>query len=333
MDRVLKSYLIGRQAGDLDSPGFESSWVGGLSILLLSLAFLTLKFYDQGIYPIHLMFVAAFVGLYFLHPLTRRFLVIALPVAGYAIIYDFFRYVPFSWLQPIHVTGPYNFDLHWFGLMDHGQLLHLNQWVFQKFANPLFDFASGILYFLHVPMAVAMLFLLWRFRTSKVAERYAFAFFLMNVWAFITYLVFPAAAPWYVEKYGFLQPLAPVMGDAAGLKRFDALLGIHVFSQNYQISPVTFGAIPSMHIGVATLVCLYSFKLGKKWGVLFSLYLLGMVFSALYLNHHYFIDLLVGALYAVLAWLLCEHALKKPLVRLYQHLSYWTGLSKDSNQG
>ena len=49
----------------------------------------------------------------------------------------------------------------------------------------------------------------------------AAAFLVMNIFADLTYVLYPAAAPWYVAKVGFVQPLGPIPGDPAGLIRFE----------------------------------------------------------------------------------------------------------------
>jgi inositol phosphorylceramide synthase catalytic subunit len=204
------------------------------------------------------------------------------------------------------VADLFHLDLRLFGIHWHGQVIPLHEFLFQHFANPFWDLVCGVFYLAHVPMAVIFLLIFWRFRSAELAGKFSMAFMIMNIMAFLTYYFYPAAAPWYVAKYGFLQPVGLVAGDPAGLARFDHLLGIDLFSSNYKISPVTFGAVPSMHVGVSTLIMLFSFHLGKKWGALMGLYVVLMGFSALYLQHHYTIDLIWGASYALVSWLLTD---------------------------
>jgi membrane-associated phospholipid phosphatase len=61
-----------------------------------------------------------------------------------------------------------------------------------------------------------------------------------------------------------------------------------------------------MHAGFTTLGCLYGFKFNKRLGFALGLYGVAMCFAAIYSQHHYAIDLVIGIFYAVFAYLLIE---------------------------
>jgi membrane-associated phospholipid phosphatase len=122
--------------------------------------------------------------------------------------------------------------------------------------------------------------------------------------------------------------LGPVVGDAAGLVRFDQILGIDLFTTNYQISPVTLGAIPSMHAGFATLGCFYAFRVNKKLGSVFAVYVACMYFAALYLQHHYMIDAVLGSFYALLACLAVEWVFSERVGRINEKI--WQCFYRDA---
>lgn len=265
------------------------------------------------------LFSGAVLSLYFIHRQSRIFIIITLPMLFQAMIFDSFRYVPFSWYLPIRIAEPYHLDQMLFGINLNSQILLLNEY-FLTFAHPALDFISGLLYHALDPMTYILLIVFWRFKSADLAQRYSSAFLLMNFFAFATYLFYPAAAPWYVAKYGFLQPLAPVFGDAAGLAKFDQLIGSGFSNQLYQSSPVVFGAIPSMHAGFTMLGLIYSFHLSRKMVLPLALYTVGMWCSALYLQHHYMIDVVIGVLYAIIAYLVIEKLLLKMVRRTYGHL-------------
>ena len=86
----------------------------------------------------------------------------------------------------------------------------------------------------------------------------------------------------------------------AALVRFDALVGIPYFAGFYRRSADVFGSIPSLHCAYPLVVFLYARELGRRWlsAVLLAFYLL-VVFSAVYLQHHYVLDALLGTLYAL----------------------------------
>lgn len=286
-------------------------WLGTLLIFAACLAFLSLKFYFGSAHSIHYIFIVAVLGLYFAHPATRTFLIIALPISVYAICFDMFGYIPFEWLEPIHVQDVYALDLNWFGVFLNGQKISLNQYVFETLSHPFFDLYTGIFYFLHLPIVLILVVVFWRLRSIDLAQRFSLAFMVMNLITFVTYFLYPVAAPWYVEKFGFTLPQGLLPGDPAGLVNFEKILGLSFFSDNYTLNPITFGALPSMHAGYATLGWLYSFQVNKRLALIMSFYVLSICFSALYLQHHYFIDVVFGVIFALFSWLLIEKCFPK----------------------
>lgn len=294
--------------------------LGAFFILIFTASFLTLKISQHQLNKFHILYIGSIFTFYFLHPLSRKLVLIIFPMAIYGLMYDCFQYIPFSQLLPIRVAEPYHIDLRLFGFMFHQHLFHFHEFIFQYFHNSFLDVYCGFIYMLHVPMVLLLTVVFWKFSSDELAARFVFAFWLMNVFAFVTYYFYPSAAPWFVEKYGFWQPLAPVPGDAAGLVRFDQILHLNLFTQNYQITPVPFGAIPSMHAGFSTLGFLYSLQFNRKLAVFLAIYCVSMWFSALYLQHHYMIDILLGIFYAFVAFLFVERILKNSFLEGFRFL-------------
>ncbi len=268
----------------------------------------------------HLIFSASVLTLFFLHLKSRNFVVVSLPLIAKEMCFDTLRYIPFEWLKPIRVVEPYQIDKTLFGISLGGEKVLLNEY-FLTLAKPVFDLISGVLYHVLDPVAYTLLILLWGLNSRGLAQRYGVAFLVMNFFAFFTYIFYPAAAPWYVAKYGFAQPLGPVLGDPAGLIHFDHILGVELSSKIYSSSPVVFGAIPSMHAGFTMLGWLYSYRLGRKWFFGFGIYTLAMWFSALYLQHHYMLDVVVGIAYALMAYIIVEKIFLQKVTRLDALLS------------
>ncbi len=293
---------------------------GALFIVLFATSCLVLKLETHQLNKFHILYIGAIFGCYFLHPLSRKLMLIVFPMAIFGLMYDFFQYIPFAKLLPIRVAEPYNLDLKLFALPFQGHLLHFNEFIFQYFHHPVLDVYCGFIYLMHVPMVLILTLLFWRVASDELAARFIFAFWVMNAFAFATYYFYPSAAPWFVAKYGFLQPVVPMPGDPAGLARFDEILHLNLFTQNYQITPVPFGAIPSMHAGFSTLGFLYSLQFNRKLSIFMAFYCVSMCFSALYLQHHYVIDLLLGIFYAFLAFMFVEKILKKSFLQGFRFL-------------
>lgn len=268
----------------------------------------------------HVAFISAGLFLFLAHRHTRVYLILALPMLFKEMMFDALRYVPFDWIKPIHVAEPYAIDKAFFSIPCGSAGSKLIHECLALHSSSLLDFTCGIFYHALDPIVFILLFLLWKMRDRESAERFAMAYLVINLFAFATYLLYPAAAPWYVTMYGFIQPLQPVAGNAAGLVNFDRLIGINLSADMYKFNPYVFGAIPSMHAGFTMLCWLYSAKIGRKFATAMGIYAIFMWFAALYLQHHYLIDLLIGQFYAVLTYFIIEKYLKDRIGRAYRSI-------------
>ena len=82
--------------------------------------------------------------------------------------------------------------------------------------------------------------------------------------------------------------------------RFDALFGTSFFTGMYGAGSNPFGAIPSLHISYPILSVVFAMRLKRlrTFTIVFSS-LVG--FAAVYLNHHYLIDVLLGVFFGLVA--------------------------------
>ena len=99
-----------------------------------------------------------------------------------------------------------------------------------------------------------------------------------------------------------------VHANPAGCLRFDAALGIHAFSNMYGKAADVFGAIPSLHVAYPLMAVFFAFRFGTGRIFAICFYLL-MCFSAVYLNHHYILDILWGSAYAILVSVIVDRYL------------------------
>ena len=92
------------------------------------------------------------------------------------------------------------------------------------------------------------------------------------------------------------------VGPSAGphLSRVDAMVGVPYFASMYARSSDVFGAIPSLHAAYPLLMVRIGFPLHRMWGrvLLVGIYL-WTCFAAVYLDHHWVINLLAGSVYAL----------------------------------
>lgn len=131
-------------------------------------------------------------------------------------------------------------------------------------------------------------------------RRFAWGWFLLNVAAFATYHLLPAAPPWYFHEHGCTIDLATKASEGPVLARVDALLGIGYFHGMYARASSVFGALPSLHCAYPLLLVIEGWRaFGTRMRAASIAYYLAMVFSAVYLDHHWVLDALMGSAYAV----------------------------------
>ncbi len=246
---------------------------------------------------------------------TRRFFMGMLPFVLFGVTYDLTHITePLVRYLHVHVAEPYFFDKTFFGIRSGGTVLTPNEF-FVQHHWPVADFLTGTSYIIYVYWAVGFAAYLALARRDdagrRLLARFGWTFLLMNLAGFATYYVYPAAPPWYVTDYGLGPVNMAARSSAAAAARWDALTGIHYFAGFYGRSADVFGAIPSLHVAYPLMTFLYGLELRKRWLDVssFALFLL-VSFAAVYLNHHYVVDVLLGVLYTLVAYAI-EWALER----------------------
>ena len=157
-------------------------------------------------------------------------------------------------------------------------------------------------------------FYLGKSEKPKIAFDFWIAFFIANIFGFLGYIIYPAAPPWYYFEYGN-ELINTVPCNAAGLARFDDMLGINMYRAMYSQGTNTFGAIPSMHAAFPLLLVYYSLKFKNHWlTALFTLSLIGIWFGAVYSAHHYVIDMILGIVCGILGLIITELLVNRKFV-------------------
>ncbi len=246
---------------------------------------------------------------YYLGPRFRPLFNFALPFFLVSIFYDSQRYYADLIRGPIHVREPYEWELKWFGINTPNGRQTPNEW-WQLHTYPVLDFICGLAYIIFIPVFVStslyFRFILprkgSRFSSSKAialrSEELPWAFFWVNLIGWSTYYWYAASPPWYVALHGLGPARLDVPANLAGCARFDALLGMPIFANWYGRSADVHGAIPSLHVSYPLISFYYALRFGSLRILTLGFYLL-MCFSAVYLNHHYILDVLVGSIYAL----------------------------------
>lgn len=238
---------------------------------------------------------------YYAGPRVRPLFRFLLPFAIVGMVYDAQRYWADELRAEVRVAEPHDWEISWFGIEAEGESITPAAW-WQTRTHPALDLVCGAVYLVFLP-AYLVTAAWWRFKERRrEADWTMWALMGMNLAGYATYLIYPAAPPWYVDQYGLGPAVLTAVPDAAGAARFDALLGVEWFAGFYGHNANVFGAIPSLHVAQTFLTMLFAWQF-RSLRITATFYWLLMTFASVYLNHHYLVDGIVGMVFALLAWL------------------------------
>jgi membrane-associated phospholipid phosphatase len=253
----------------------------------------------------HVAMMVVVPGLAYFNARTKRFFTGMLPFFFVGLVYDGSRFVR-NWgltIDNVHVCDLWELEKKLFGIPVGGarvaiaDYFHVNHWAWVDVACAI---PYGTFFFIVLAYGAYLYF-----RDFTGMLRFGWAFLAMSVAGFVTYHVYPAAPPWYVRLHGCAVHLDAASSAGEALLRVDALTGLGFFRGLYGRASEIFGAMPSLHVAYPLLTGFAAWP-NHRWGVriFFALFYLSMCFSALYLDHHWLIDLVAGTLYAVAARML-----------------------------
>jgi len=248
---------------------------------------------------ITLVFVV--LGLAFIGPRTRKLYVGLYPLGIVAVVYDAMRFIQNLGISPdnIHVCDLRNHELAWFGVGSGDARMTLQDY-FLIHRSDLADLYCAVPYGTFI--FVSIVFAIFLYMRSFIAlQRYTWTFLFLNLAGFVTYHVYPAAPPWYYHlTHNCIADLSTHASEGTHLANVDRLLGIPYFRGFYGRSADVFGSVPSLHVAYPLLILIEGWVLfGPVRRGLALLFALSMCFAAVYLDHHYVIDVLLGLTYTI----------------------------------
>jgi inositol phosphorylceramide synthase catalytic subunit len=200
----------------------------------------------------------------------------------------------------IHVCDLRAAEARWFGVNLASGVVTAQDW-WQAHASPSLDLLCAVPYAFFIYAACGYALFLYR-RSDILLRWFGWAFLLANLFAFATYQLYPAAPPWYYHAHGcaVLRHATPSAGP--NLHRVDAVIGFPYFASMYARASTVFGAVPSMHVAYPLLMAVVGWREHRVLGkAALTTWFLWMCFAAVYLDHHWLIDIVVGAVYALIA--------------------------------
>lgn len=167
------------------------------------------------------------------------------------------------------------------------------------------DVIAMFFYFMHFPLPILVGFVFW-LRSRDHYHRYIAALLLMAFLAFITYLFWPSAPPWYQFSPERVPP-----GEAVHKVLNETVQKL--WGANYFVSPLythlnpnQFAAFPSLHAAFPALAAVYAWRRYRLLAIALVLWTCGVVASIVYLGEHYVVDALDGFIYVAVAALSVE---------------------------
>jgi hypothetical protein len=180
--------------------------------------------------------------------------------------------------------------------------------------------AATVFYMLHFALPLVTGYVLWIWRRSQFYDFVA-ALIVLSMAGFVTYLLIPAAPPWYAADAGalagpdgapvisYLKPIAfEQLAEAVG---FD---GRYAYSFLFGgVNPNSVAAFPSLHVAYPFLTFLALRRAFGRIGWLGLGYTVLVVLAVTYTGDHWIIDAIAGIAYAYAAFYAVVHL--SPTVR------------------
>ena len=162
-----------------------------------------------------------------------------------------------------------------------------------------YDYSACVVYLSYFVATYLVAGFLWFFARG-LFRRYVAMVLLLALMGFATYALFPAAPPWLASESGQLDPttrsIAVIWSDIP-------ITPVNAFFEEGSQYANPVAAIPSLHAAYTLLIALFLWRLAPWWGrVLLAAYPAAMAFALVYAAEHYVVDILLGWIYAVIAF-------------------------------
>lgn len=217
-----------------------------------------------------------------------------LPFTAVLVVYDVSRGIADGLGMPLHVSDVAAADRDLFG----GTVptVYLQRHFLDPGSPHWYDAVATLIYtshFIATPVVAAVLWL----RSREAWKGFATRVVVLSLAGLVTYVLFPAAPPWYAAREGVIEPV--IRASSRGWLWLHVNHAGNLLSEGQAASnPVA--AMPSLHTAFATLIALYvASRLPSRWRYLIVLYPLAMGLSLVYLGEHYVVDLVAGVVYAL----------------------------------
>lgn len=160
-------------------------------------------------------------------------------------------------------------------------------WLERIYSPPLTEYLQ-IVYTLFIPGVLLVAFLLWRKRRYAEFQYYGFLIALGFLCSYVGYLLVPARGPRFLLSHLEHIPLQGTWFFHGMQATLDQLESAH------------YDCFPSGHTELTILACWGSRMIGNRLFLVYFAYTLSIIFATVYLRYHYTVDLLAGAILALI---------------------------------
>jgi membrane-associated phospholipid phosphatase len=157
------------------------------------------------------------------------------------------------------------------------------------------DVVAMFFYFMHFPLPILVGFVFW-LRSRDHYHRYIAALLLMSFIAFVTYLFWPSAPPWY-QIHEVVK-----INDRTVHALWDNRYSVSAIYASF--NPNRFAAFPSLHAAFPALAAVYAWSRYRWLSIGLIAWTACVVLAIVYLGEHYVVDALAGFAYVAFATLL-----------------------------
>jgi membrane-associated phospholipid phosphatase len=155
-------------------------------------------------------------------------------------------------------------------------------------------------HFIAAPLVAFVLYLRNRVAWVSWMRRYV-ALYIAGLFFYITY---PMAPPWMASDDGYISGAHISRITGRGWQ----IIGLEHFQQVLSRLGNQVAAMPSLHAATAALIACYGIsRLRSPWRYLLALYPVAMSFMLVYYGEHYVVDIIAGALLAVVVMWACTN--------------------------
>jgi membrane-associated phospholipid phosphatase len=165
-----------------------------------------------------------------------------------------------------------------------------------------YDYAAFGVYMTYFFATLLVGAALWIFAYHRF-RRYVAAVGVLTITGFLTYVLFPAAPPWYASDAGSIGHSERL----TGIVWSHTLPGFSTVVKSSQSLANPVAAMPSLHAGFTLLIVLTLWKSARWWArIPLAAYPVLMGFTLVYFAEHYVVDILAGWVYAACVYVAVE---------------------------